>query len=85
MGSELYAYFSVESERLDSDQLQELAEDSGAGEVPGGEKGQVVARLDAASEVKRGEDAEIWVDATKLHLFDPKTGENLTAGEAAAA
>ena len=31
----------------------------------------MVARLDAASEVERGEEAELWVDATKLHLFDP--------------
>jgi multiple sugar transport system ATP-binding protein len=37
----------------------------------------VVARLDAASQVKRGEEAELWVDSTKLHLFDPETGQSL--------
>ena len=36
MGSELYAHFSVESDQtIESDELRELAEDSGAGEVPG--------------------------------------------------
>ena len=34
----------------------------------------MVARLDAASQVRRGEEAELWVDSTKLHLFDPETG-----------
>jgi multiple sugar transport system ATP-binding protein len=80
MGSELYAYFPVESEGVESDQLAELAEDAGAGEVPGGGSDQVVARLDAASGVKEGEEAELWVDATKLHLFDPASGETLTRG-----
>jgi multiple sugar transport system ATP-binding protein len=78
MGSELYAYFTVEAEGMESEQLQDLAKDAGAGEVPQGEEGQVVARLDAASKVKRGEEAELWVDTTRLHLFDPESGDNLT-------
>jgi multiple sugar transport system ATP-binding protein len=78
MGSELYVYFDIESEGIDSDQLAELAEDAGASEVPGGGTGQVVARLDPASQAKEGEEAELWVDATKLHLFDPQSGESLT-------
>jgi multiple sugar transport system ATP-binding protein len=79
MGSELYAYFSIESSRMESDQLQELAADTGAAEVPGSGEGQVVARLDAASDIKRGGEAEIWVDTSKLHLFDPKSGDSLTS------
>ena len=34
--------------------------------------------LDGASRIKEGDDATIWVDARKIHLFDPSTGENLT-------
>ena len=80
MGSEKYAYFSVESEALESqEQLDELARDAGLDEVPGGGE-QVVARLDAASEVERDSDAELWVDATKLHLFDQDSGDSLTSG-----
>jgi multiple sugar transport system ATP-binding protein len=45
--------------------------------VPSSGEGQVVARLDAASRVRRGEEAELWVDASKLHLFDPSTGRSL--------
>jgi multiple sugar transport system ATP-binding protein len=77
MGSEQYAYFKLEGERVESDELRELAEDAGAGEVPSSGEGTVVARLDAASQVKRGEEAELWVDSTKLHLFDPESGQSL--------
>jgi multiple sugar transport system ATP-binding protein len=80
MGSELYAYFTIGSGRLDSAELQELAQDSGAAEVPGaGEEGRVVARLEPVSKAKRGERLELWVDTTKLHFFDPKSGRSLLA------
>jgi multiple sugar transport system ATP-binding protein len=81
MGSELYAHFSVASDQsIESDELRELAEDSGAGEVPGaGEEGQIVARLDAASKVREGGEIELWLDATKVKLFDPSDGRSLTA------
>jgi len=80
MGSELYAHFEVESdESIESAELRELAEDAGGGEVPmAGEEGQIVARLDPASEIAKGREAELWVDATKLHLFDPEDGRSLT-------
>ena len=77
MGSEKYAYFSVSSEGVKSQELEELARDSGMDEVPGGGEDQVVARLDAASEISRGDKAEIWVDADRLHFFDPDSGANL--------
>jgi len=34
--------------------------------------------LDAASRIRGGRPAELWVDTRKLHLFDPETGINLT-------
>ena len=74
LGSELYAHFSVTSdEAIESAELRELAQDAGGGEIPmeGGE-GRIVARLDPASEVKQGEEVELWVDATRLQLFDPE-------------
>ena len=42
-----------------------------------GEEGRIVARLDPASKVKEGQEAELWVDAERLHLFDPEDGRNL--------
>jgi multiple sugar transport system ATP-binding protein len=79
LGSELYAHFSVESdEAIESAELRELAQDAGGGEIPmeGGE-GRIVARLDPASEVKQGQESELWVDASRLQLFDTEDGRNL--------
>jgi multiple sugar transport system ATP-binding protein len=81
MGSEQYAYFTVHAdEGIESDELRELAEDAGTAEVPSAGEGLVVARLDAASKARRGEELELWLDATKLHFFDAETGENLALG-----
>jgi len=78
MGSEYYAYFEVESERVSSSELEELARDTGAADLPSaGEGSQIVARLDAASKARQGEDAELWFDARQLHLFDAESGRNL--------
>jgi multiple sugar transport system ATP-binding protein len=79
MGSELYVYFAVESEGVQSKELDELAADSGAAEVPGSGTDQVVARLAPESEVQRGDEAELWLDVSKIHLFDPQTGARLGA------
>jgi multiple sugar transport system ATP-binding protein len=79
LGSELYAHFTVSSDAMiESQELRELAQDAGGGEIPmEGEEGSIVARLDPSSEVSQGQEAELWVDATRLHLFDPEDGRNL--------
>jgi multiple sugar transport system ATP-binding protein len=81
MGSEVYAHFSVSSDKtIEADELRELAEDSGAGEVPGaGQEGDVVARLAPESQVRKGDEAELFVDASHIQLFDPSDGSSLTA------
>jgi len=79
MGSEIYAYFEFEGGQAQSDALQELAEDAGTADVPGGGDARVVARLDPTSEVRQGARARLWMDTNKLHLFDPSDGHNMTA------
>ena len=53
LGAEEYAYFEVEGIKVDSDELSELAVDSGAHEVPSSAVEQVVARVAAESQIKR--------------------------------
>jgi multiple sugar transport system ATP-binding protein len=88
LGSDLYAYFHLESEGVQSDQLADLVEDTlgetGAANLREGEE-QVVARLEPTSKVKRRERAKLWADTSKLHLFDPESGENLTRRDESAA
>ncbi|HWM54748.1 MAG TPA: sn-glycerol-3-phosphate ABC transporter ATP-binding protein UgpC [Solirubrobacterales bacterium] len=80
LGSDLYAYFHVESEGVESEQLADLAEESigetGAAGLREGEE-QIVARLDPASRIKRRDRAQLWADTSKLHFFDPKSGDRL--------
>jgi multiple sugar transport system ATP-binding protein len=80
MGSELYAHFSVQHEGVQSEELAELAADSGAADVPGGGGDTVVARLDPASSVAQGKETELWVDTSRIHFFDGSDGRALRAG-----
>ncbi len=78
MGSELYAYFSYQGETANSEQLEEIAADAGLSDVPGaGEEGRVVARLSPDSKVETGRRSKLWLDAERLHLFDPHEGHRL--------
>jgi len=81
LGSDLYAYFHIESEGVESDQLADLVGDSldetGAANLREGQE-QVIARLDASSTIRRGEEAELWADTSQLQLFDPDSGANLS-------
>jgi len=78
MGSDNFVYFSVDlgGEAIASRELQELAQDSGRADT-GSHEEQVVARLDAASQVREGSEAELFADARQIHVFDPQSGENL--------
>jgi multiple sugar transport system ATP-binding protein len=77
MGSDVFVYFTQDSDlSAHSDQLADLAADVGAEDSPGGEE-TVTARLDAATGIREGQDAELWADLRPLHVFDPQTGRNL--------
>jgi multiple sugar transport system ATP-binding protein len=84
LGSDKFVFFTQElGKTANVAELQELAMDSGRADT--GSTGEtVVARLDPASRVTEGESARLWVDARKLHIFDPSSGLNLSLGTAAA-
>ncbi len=86
LGSDKFAYFTVQGERATAEHLQELAADAGTGDLGAGAEGvQITARLDAASEAAEDRELEIWLDLEKIHVFDPDSGENLTLGAGAKA
>jgi multiple sugar transport system ATP-binding protein len=80
MGSDKYAYFTLEGETATSAELDELAADAGAADVPAS-GAQLVTRLSATSGAAEGAEMEIWFDADKIQLFDPSSGRNLTYAE----
>jgi multiple sugar transport system ATP-binding protein len=75
MGSEKFAYFGLDSS-VDSEHLAELAKDTGAEDLSGGT--QLVAQLDPKTGAKEGNELTIWFDPDAIHLFEPKSGANLT-------
>ncbi|GAA3847020.1 MULTISPECIES: ABC transporter ATP-binding protein [Amycolatopsis] len=77
MGSEKYAYFTVEGATATSSELAELAADAGADDVPGG-GASITARLSPASSAREGGTLDVWFDVQKIQLFDPASGKNLT-------
>jgi multiple sugar transport system ATP-binding protein len=84
MGSEVYAYFTYEGGDVSHDELRDLADDSGAGDLPDS-GGRAVARLDAETEVVNGGRAKLWVDTSRLQFFDGEKGHALRAGDTPAA
>ncbi|HLK76285.1 MAG TPA: sn-glycerol-3-phosphate ABC transporter ATP-binding protein UgpC [Streptosporangiaceae bacterium] len=78
LGSDVFVYFTRELGRgVSSAELQELAADSGRVESAGSGE-TIAARLDAATRIREGQDAELWVDARPMHIFDPASGRNLS-------
>jgi multiple sugar transport system ATP-binding protein len=84
MGSDVFIYFTQESGlTAKTDQLADLAADSGAAELGSAET--VTARLDPTTQIKEGDSAELWADVSSMHIFDPDDGRNLTLGAGAPA
>jgi multiple sugar transport system ATP-binding protein len=76
MGSEVYAYFTYEGGDVSHDELRDLADDAGAGDLPD-TAGHATARLDAETQVTDGGRAKLWVDTSRLHFFDAEQGHAL--------
>lgn len=74
LGNETYAYIPFEAPPEVEEQLRQLERDLDGESL----HTQLVVSLDGASRITEGEEAEIWVDGSKMHLFDAATGENLT-------
>jgi multiple sugar transport system ATP-binding protein len=82
MGSDVFVYFTRGREHgVNAAELDELAADSGRADT-GSSGDTIVARLDAATTIREGHDAELWVDARPMHIFDPATGRNLSLAAA---
>jgi multiple sugar transport system ATP-binding protein len=79
LGSDSYVHFTVDSPRISSSELEELADETSV--ASSAEGVEVVARLAAASAIKQRQEAQLWVDTSQLHLFDQETGRSLLTRE----
>jgi multiple sugar transport system ATP-binding protein len=74
LGNEQYAFVPFEASPEIAGQLAELASDLDSEQL----RTQLCVELDPASTVRTGDRATLWLDAGRLHLFDPHSGDNLT-------
>jgi len=80
LGSELFVYFKVTRQGARegaSSGLREVASELREAGVRAEEEEQTVARIDPASDVADGDDAEFWIDTNRVYYFDADSGENL--------
>ena len=74
LGNELYAYIPFEAPAEVTDRLKSLARELDSESL----RTQLIVSLDTASRIEKGQEADLWLDASRMHLFDPSSGENLT-------
>src|SRR5215218_1634617 len=80
LGSELMVHLKVDAKPAITEDVRELQRDVGGDEMTGTpsatESGEavVVGRFDPHSRVQEGQTAEVAIDTTSLHFFDPETG-----------
>jgi multiple sugar transport system ATP-binding protein len=82
LGSEIMVHFTIDAKPAVTDEVLELAEDSGDDRVPQptDEHAALVGRFGARSRVRAGGDVEVAVDTRALHFFDPQTGLGIYDG-----
>ena len=73
LGNEQYAFVPFEADTEISGQLAELASELDSEQL----RSQICVELDPMSRVSSGDKATLWLDASRLHLFDPQSGDNL--------
>ena len=74
LGMEQFAYVPYEAPPEVADKLRSLARELDSEAM----RTQLVVRLSPDSKIRRGDEAELWFDPARMHLFDPASGENLT-------
>jgi multiple sugar transport system ATP-binding protein len=76
LGPEQFAYLPYEAPGDVIGRLRTLARELDSEWL----RTQLVISLDAETRIRAGERAELWLDPTRMHLFDPASGDNLTRG-----
>ncbi len=82
-GSDVYAHLSLNGEsraHTDDEVLRELAQATASEdpEVALATGSELVARVGVSHSLDEGQDGRLWIDAHRIHLFDPATGRRLS-------
>ena len=74
LGNEAFGYIPYDAPPEVEAQLEQLAKDLDSEAL----RTQIIVALDSSSRIRDGEEAELHVDSSRMHLFEPGTGDNLT-------
>jgi multiple sugar transport system ATP-binding protein len=74
LGSQQYAYVPFEAPEEITRHLAELQQELDSEHM----RTQMIVSLDPSSRIRDGASAKLWLDPSRVHLFDPRTGTNLT-------
>jgi multiple sugar transport system ATP-binding protein len=74
-GSDVYAHVALDHDEVAEAQraVADLNPDARDQPLPT----EIVARLGSATQIREGEPGTLWIDASKLHLFDASSGDRL--------
>ena len=83
-GSDMYAHLTLAEQNghgaFDDPHVREVqaaAAESDDAAIP--DAMDVIARLDSSSRIGEGKQAELWMDTSRIHLFDPDSGERIAS------
>jgi multiple sugar transport system ATP-binding protein len=74
LGNEQFAYVPYDAPEEIAHQLADLERELDSEQI----RTQMVVALDPMSEIRDGSTAQLWFNPRRIHVFDPRTGENLT-------
>ncbi len=85
LGADTYIHFTSDRPPVVTPDIEELLADTGRDAASLGDTTNFIARVSPDVRVSRDETVELVVDCSKLHFFDPATGERIGAEQPAAA
>ncbi len=77
LGSDSYIHFYKDIKPVQTEAIEEILADEGEDISVLGDNTKFIARINPNSTVVEGEEIELKIDPSKLHFFDPDTGDAL--------
>ena len=77
LGSDSYIHFYKDIKPVQTEAIEEILADEGEDISVFGDETKFIARINPNSTVKEGEEINLSIDPSKLHFFDPESGNAL--------
>ena len=75
LGSDSYVHFYKDIKPVQTEAIEEILADEGEDITVLGDNTKIIARINPNSTVAEGEEIELRINPSKLHFFDPESGD----------